>query len=57
MRPGNCVSSDELRKFYDQQPFPEQKTEGRRYWFQNPAYSYSDAILLYCLMCYLCRER
>jgi predicted O-methyltransferase YrrM len=44
---------DELRKFYDAQPFPEQKTEGRRYWFQNPAYSYSDAILLYCLMRHL----
>src|SRR6267142_1821683 len=44
---------DNLRKFYGEQPFPEQKTEGRRYWFQNPAYSYSDAILLYCLMRYL----
>src|SRR6266576_963570 len=44
---------DERRKFYDEQPCPEQKTEGRRYWFQNPAYSYSDAILLYCLMRHL----
>jgi len=48
---------DELRKFYDQQPFPETENRGARYWFQNPAYSYSDAILLYCLMCYLCPRK
>ena len=44
---------DELRTFYPEQPFPDQKTADRRYWLQNPAYSYSDAILLYCLMRYL----
>ena len=50
---GQLLLFDELRKFYPEQPFPEQKTENRRYWFRNPAYSYSDAILLYCLMRYL----
>lgn len=48
---------DELRPFYSEQPFPEQQTAGRRYWFQNPAYSYSDALLLYCLMRYLRPQR
>jgi predicted O-methyltransferase YrrM len=44
---------NKLTEFYPGQPFPEQKTAGRRYWLQNPAYSYSDAILLYCMMRYL----
>jgi predicted O-methyltransferase YrrM len=42
-----------LRQFYPAQPFSAQKSESRRYWFENPAYSYSDAILLYCVMRYL----
>jgi predicted O-methyltransferase YrrM len=50
---GQLLLFDELRQFYAEQPFPEKQTEGRRYWFCNPAYSYSDAILLYCLMRYL----
>lgn len=41
---------EELLEFYPDQPFPSTRTEGRRYWFENPAYSYSDAILLYCMM-------
>ncbi len=44
---------DQLRVFYKDQPFSAQKTSGRRYWFENPAYSYADAILLYCMMRYL----
>jgi predicted O-methyltransferase YrrM len=44
---------DELRRYYPEQPFPAQKIATRRYWFENPAYSYSDAILLYCLMRHL----
>jgi predicted O-methyltransferase YrrM len=44
---------DQLREFYAEQPFPSHKTAGRRYWFENPAYSYADAILLYCLMRHL----
>ena len=50
---GNCDCSIKLREFYDEQPFSAQKTAGRRYWFENPAYSYSDAILLYCMMRHL----
>jgi predicted O-methyltransferase YrrM len=44
---------DQLREYYPDQPFPEEKTAGRRYWFRNPAYSYSDAVLLYCLIRHL----
>ncbi len=31
-------------------PFRAQKTAGMRYYFENPAYSYSDAILLHCML-------
>jgi predicted O-methyltransferase YrrM len=41
---------DKLREFYGEQPFSAHRTKDRRYWFENPAYSYSDAILLYCMM-------
>ncbi len=44
---------DKLCEFYKEQPFGAQQTAGRRYWFENPAYSYSDAILLYCMMRHL----
>jgi predicted O-methyltransferase YrrM len=41
---------EKLREFYGEQPFSAHKGENRRYWFENPAYSYADAILLYCMM-------
>jgi predicted O-methyltransferase YrrM len=41
---------DKLRGFYSEQPFSADRAENRRYWFENPAYSYADAILLYCMM-------
>lgn len=44
---------DRLRPYYAEQPFPEKKDAARRYFFDNPAYSYSDAILLYCMIRYL----
>ena len=44
---------NELRQYYPQQPFSAHKTADRRYWFENPAYSYSDAILLYCMIRHL----
>jgi predicted O-methyltransferase YrrM len=37
---------DEISTFYADLPFTEQATEGLRYRYENPAYSYSDAILL-----------
>ena len=44
---------DALLQYYPEQPFPEKKSPDRRFWFENPAYSYSDAILLYCMMRFL----
>src|SRR4030042_1570770 len=36
--------------YYKSMPFQPEKTEGLRYHFENPAYSYSDAICLHCLI-------
>jgi len=44
---------EKLVEYYPEQPFVAQQTSDRRYWFENPAYSYSDAILLYCMLRYL----
>lgn len=38
---------------YREQPFSAQPQPGFRYCFENPAYSYSDAILLYCMLRHL----
>jgi len=39
--------------FYRDLPFTPDKIQGLRYYFENPAYSYSDAILLHCMMRHL----
>src|SRR5215467_5151994 len=36
--------------FYSEQPFTAEPQPGRRYYFENPNYSYNDAIVLYCMM-------
>ena len=41
---------DELIPFYDGQPFTPHKQEGLRYFFENNAFSYFDAIIYYCLL-------
>lgn len=41
---------EEFKKYYSEQPFPTHKTPPLRYFFENPAYSYSDAITLYCMI-------
>ena len=38
-------------------PFQPHKTEGLRYYFENPAYSYSDAIFLHCMLRHLKPKR
>jgi len=43
----------ELLPFYCDLPFQEQRTEGLRYFYENTAYSYSDAIFLYCMLRHL----
>ena len=34
-------------------PFPKNKTEGWRYFFENPTYSYGDALSLHAMLLYL----
>jgi predicted O-methyltransferase YrrM len=36
--------------YYAELPFQAQRTPGLRYFFENPTYSYSDAIFLYCMI-------
>jgi hypothetical protein len=36
--------------YYRDMPFQAQKVAGLRYFYENPAYSYSDAILLHCML-------
>jgi hypothetical protein len=36
-----------LGRFYDEMPFKAGKTTGLRHYFDNPAYSHSDGILLH----------
>ena len=43
--------------YYRDQPFTAQPTQGRRYFFENPNYSYSDAIVLYCMIRHLRPKR
>ncbi|MFZ5907486.1 MAG: class I SAM-dependent methyltransferase [Nitrospirota bacterium] len=39
--------------YYQSIPFFPHKTKGVRYFFENPAYSYSDAVFLYCMIRHL----
>ncbi len=36
--------------FYSELPFPENKSDNYRYWMNNELYSYSDGIMLYCMI-------
>lgn len=41
---------EDFADFYADIPFTPGKVEGLRYFYDNPAYSYSDAILLHCMI-------
>jgi hypothetical protein len=41
---------EKLIPYYDSMPFNPRKTKELRYYFENPAYSYSDAVLLHCMI-------
>jgi predicted O-methyltransferase YrrM len=43
----------ELAGFYPEMPFPRQQSPQTRYWFENWAYSYADAIFLYSMLRHL----
>src|SRR5215813_6428814 len=40
----------EITRYYRELPFPAEKSTARRYYFENPFYSYSDAIFLYGML-------
>ena len=40
----------EFTTYYKELPFPKHKTAGLRYYFENPNYSYSDAIIYFCML-------
>jgi len=42
-----------LAPFYPEQPFPRTKQDDLRYFFENPAFSYFDAIIFHSLIRYL----
>ena len=47
----------EFEKYYPYQPFSEKKTKNLRYHFENPNYSYGEAIVLYCMIRHLRPKR
>lgn len=44
---------ERLKAFYAEMPFPRVKSDGTRFWFDNWAYSYADAIFLYSMLRHL----
>jgi predicted O-methyltransferase YrrM len=44
---------DELVKFYPSMPFTDEGSPGLRYRFENPSYSYADAIFLHAMLRHL----
>ncbi len=46
-----------FEEFYASIPFHPRKTDGQRYYYENPAYSYSDAIFLQCMIRHLSPSR
>lgn len=44
---------DSFEPFYKELPFTDEKSENLRYYYKNSFYSYSDAILLYCMIRHL----
>lgn len=47
----------DLKKYYSDLPFPVVKSDNLRFFFDNPAYSYSDAIFLYSMIRHLKPKR
>jgi hypothetical protein len=47
---GQLKLLEEFKPYYQDLPFTAEKNNKLRYYFENPAYSYSDAIFLYCMI-------
>jgi hypothetical protein len=50
---GQLALFQELIRYYREQPFGERRQEGLRYFLDNPAFGYCDAIIYYCLLRHL----
>jgi hypothetical protein len=50
---GQLAFLEELAKFYPSMPFTGEGSPGLRYRFENPFYSYADAIFLYSMLRHL----
>ena len=48
---------NEFVAYYKEMPFQPEKNGELRYYFENPAYSYSDAIFLHCMIRFLKPKR
>lgn len=49
---GQLALLEQLAKYYEDQPFTAEQQATTRYYFENPAFSYFDAIVLHCLIRY-----
>ena len=47
----------QLQAYYPLQPFADEKQAGIRYWFQNPNFSYGEALVLYGMLSLLRPKR
>ena len=50
---GQLKLFNELKRYYKEQPFKPNKNPDLRYFFENPNYSYTDAIVLHCMIRHL----
>jgi predicted O-methyltransferase YrrM len=48
---------EDISRYYPELSFPDQRSSGRRYFYANPMYSYSDAIFLYGMIRYASPKR
>jgi hypothetical protein len=47
---GQVALLNQFKGYYQEQPFKPHKQDGLRYYFDNDAYSYADALCLYCMI-------
>jgi predicted O-methyltransferase YrrM len=47
---GQLARLERFAAFYREQPFPEEPTDGQRFYLSNPSYGHFDAIMLYCML-------
>ena len=50
---GQLALFERLSRFSEEQPFPAKKVSGRRYYFENPNFTYGEALILYAMVRHL----